>query len=330
MTRRDFIKKAAIFGGASIAACGTAVYFHSKSERHDLPSESEIKIRSFSSEKRNIIAESPDAGNIKSDVPDIVIADAKNLEINLKNAFDELGGLNSFIAKGDRILLKPNMLKPAEPELAVSTNPQLMGVLTALCLEAGAKEVIVTDNCTGNLKKAFEISGIGEEVTNAGGKILTELREFRDVSVGGTVLKKWQFFREFFLFDRVINVPIIKNHSLCRATACMKNWMGVIGGERGLLHQNIHGAIADLASICRPTLNVVDGIRVLMRNGPSGGSTDYVKNAGKILIGMDQVALDTMACSFLEIDPSEVSYLELAEKRGAGTRNLQKLKIKEI
>ena len=93
----------------------------------------------------------------------------------------------------------------------------------------------------------------------------------------GEVLDEWPIFTTLVDADKVINVPVAKHHNLAKYTAAMKNWYGVLGGRRNRLHQNIDVSIADLATFMRPTLVVVDAMRVLMRNGPQGGNIDDTK-----------------------------------------------------
>ncbi|MBM4388029.1 MAG: DUF362 domain-containing protein [Deltaproteobacteria bacterium] len=324
MDRREFIKRALFFGGSAAMAGGALVYFSEDRENKDSGKNGE---RNYAGARMKSFAPETDQGQ---ETRDIVIISASNLERNLKSALKELGGIDRFIRKGEKVLLKPNLLLPREPEFAATTNPELVKTLVMICLEAGAAEVAVADNSTGDLKSALEKSGIGEAASEAGARVIEEIGDFIEAEINGVVIKKWKVFREFFEFDRVINVPIIKHHSLSRATAGMKNWFGVLGGERGLLHQDIHGSIVDIASAFKPTLTVVDGIRILMSNGPSGGSLDYVKKANAVILGTDQVALDALSCGYLDVDPSEIGYISMAEKRGLGTADLKKLKIKEI
>ncbi len=129
--------------------------------------------------------------------------------------------------------------------------------------------------------------------------------------------------------DRVINMPIVKHHSLSGCTIAMKNWYGVLGGRRNRLHQQIHTSIADLATAIRPTLTIVDAIRVLKRNGPTGGSLSDVSVENTILAGTDEVALDSYSVRFLELSP-DIPFLIIGEQRGLGTRDWRSLHYEEI
>jgi uncharacterized protein (DUF362 family) len=109
----------------------------------------------------------------------------------------------------------------------------------------------------------------------------------------------------------------------------MKNWLGAIGGARNQLHQKLDEAMVDLAAFFKPQLTVLDAYRVLTRNGPQGGRTSDVRLLKTVAASTDPVATDTLGASFLELGPHELVYLELANKRGLGEINLERLTIEK-
>jgi uncharacterized protein (DUF362 family) len=127
--------------------------------------------------------------------------------------------------------------------------------------------------------------------------------------------------------DRVINVPIIKHHSLCRATLGMKNWFGAVVGNRSSLHQRIHQVCAELGAALRPTLTVVDGTRILERGGPTGGSLDLVRHADVVAVSTDPVAADAWAGSQLGLEPRALPYLAITERLGLGTSQWSSIQL---
>jgi hypothetical protein len=96
------------------------------------------------------------------------------------------------------------------------------------------------------------------------------------VDLGGVVLKSWPVFTPFLEADKIINLPIAKHHGLVGATLGMKNWYGILGGQRNRLHQQIHQSLADLANFMLPTVTLMDCYRILLRNGPTGGNLEDV------------------------------------------------------
>jgi uncharacterized protein (DUF362 family) len=106
----------------------------------------------------------------------------------------------------------------------------------------------------------------------------------------------------------------------------MKNWFGILGGSRERLHQRIHESLADLADYLRPTLTILDAWRVLMRNGPTGGSLADVELRKTIVAGTDPVAVDAYAAkAYWNLDAAALPYLKLAADRGLGTTDFESL-----
>jgi uncharacterized protein (DUF362 family) len=197
-----------------------------------------------------------------------------------------------------------------------------------LCRQAGARQVIITDNSCNDPRRCFRRSGVGRAGADAGATVLLpERRHFKAVDMGGVVLGRRPVLRPFLEADKVINLPVLKQHNLCGMTVGMKNWYGIIGGIRAQLHQDIHDSIADLAWFLRPTLIVLDVTRMMVSNGPSGGSPADVRRMNTVAAGVDQVAVDTYGATLLGLDPAAVPFLRLAQERGLGTMNLTTLNI---
>ena len=174
-------------------------------------------------------------------------------------------------------MLKPNIAWDRTPEQAANTNPDLVAEVVRQCWQAGAKRVIVTDVSCNEPRRCFQRSGIEAAARAEGAEvILPDPDHFREVDMGGVVLKNWPVFTPFLEADKVINLPIAKHHVLTGATLGMKNWYGILGGERNRLHQQIHQSLADLANFMLPTLTFMDCYRVLLRNGPTGGNPEDV------------------------------------------------------
>jgi len=124
-----------------------------------------------------------------------------------------------------------------------------------------------------------------------------------------------------------VNVPIAKHHALTGCTLGMKNWYGMLGGQRNQLHQKIHESLVDLADFVRPTLTVTDCYRILLRNGPTGGNLEDVLLKKTLVASTDPVAIDTyVAKSIWNLEVDELPYLKLAAKRGLGTFEFEKLR----
>lgn len=247
---------------------------------------------------------------------------------NLRRALGVMGGIGAFVGPGDKVAVKPNCAWDRRPQQAANTNPDVVAELVRQCLVAGAARVTVLDNTCHDPGRAFERSGIAAAVKEAGGvcahqkNVSTEVR-----NLGGAVLGSWEVLRPIVEADRVINVPIVKHHSLSRVTVGMKNWMGAIVGSRPNLHQRIAQACAELGDAFRPTLTVVDATRVLTGGGPTGGSLAQVKMMDLLAVATDPVAADAWGASLLGVEAQDMPLLAIAERLGVGAADWRSVEV---
>jgi uncharacterized protein (DUF362 family) len=264
--------------------------------------------------------------------PDMVIVEGGEPEKLVQAVLRELGSIQRFISRDDVVLVKPNIGWDRTPEQAANTNPEIVAEVVRQCLSAGAKRVIVTDVSCNDPRRCFQRSGIAEAARNAGAQVLLpDPSQFKDVDLEGEVLQSWPIFEPFLSADKIINIPIAKHHSLSGATIGMKNWLGMLGGMRSQLHQRIHESVVDLADFVRPTLTIVDCYRVLMRNGPTGGSLEDVELHKTLVAGTDPVAIDAyVAKTYWNLDVNALPYLNMASRRGLGSYEFDKVKSKLV
>jgi len=263
-------------------------------------------------------------------VPAMVIARGSDPARNTRAAIERMGGMKLFIDKGDDVLIKPNVGWDRMPTQAANTNPAVVAELVKLCLEAGASRVVVTDHPVNDPDRCFARSGILEAVQQVGGKVAVPgTSGFFMVTIPGK-LGRWPVFEPFITAKKVINVPIVKHHSLTRATLGMKNWYGILGGRRNQLHQRIDDSVAELAALMRPTLTVMDATRILMRNGPTGGSLADVKAGDAVAASLDPVAVDAWGVTLLEADPTRLGWLRMGEQKRLGVIDFRSLNPIEL
>jgi uncharacterized protein (DUF362 family) len=273
---------------------------------------------------------SPQLFGQKTSPPDLAWIQGDSPAMITKEALSSLGGMKRFISRGDVVVVKPNIGWDRTPELAACTNPEVVKTVVELCLEAGAKEVKVIDNSINPANRAYVRSGIEAAAKEAGAKVLLpNPHHLKKTALNGEWLKEWEVYTDFIEVDKIINVPIAKTHSLSRVTLGMKNWLGALGGSRNQLHQRLDPVMVDLASFFKPCLTLLDGYRILVRNGPQGGRLSDVKLHKTVVAGKDYVAIDTAGASFFGIGPKELPYLQLAHQKGFGEINLEKLVIEK-
>jgi uncharacterized protein (DUF362 family) len=255
-------------------------------------------------------------------------------EIMFDQAIEAMGGMQAFVKKGQKVVLKPNIGWDVIPERAGNTNPKLVKRVIQHCLEAGAKEVYVFDNTCDKWDKCYSNSGIEQAVKDAGGKIAPGNTEnyYQDVEIpNGKKLKTAKVHELILNADVFINMPVLKSHSSARLTITMKNLMGVVW-DRGYWHRNdLNQCIADYATFAKkPALNIVDAYRVMMKNGPRGVSEADVSLMKSLIISPDMVAADTAAAKLFGITPEDVPYIGIADAMGIGTMALDKLNVHRI
>ena len=262
---------------------------------------------------------------------DLAVAHGSSPAKITKAAIDALGGIRKFISKGDVVVIKPNIGWDRTPEQAANTNPEVVATVVKLCFEAGAKKVKVFDRPVNDPRRCYVQSGIADAAGAAGAEVNhVDERKFRDVKINGEALKTWPLYSEVLDADKVINIPIAKHHSLAKITMAMKNWMGMMGGSRRQIHQKLDESLVDLTLVIKPTLTILDAVRILTANGPQGGSLTDVKRLDIVIAGADQVAVDSYGATLFGMKGSDLGYVKLADKRGLGIMDLSKLKIKKI
>jgi uncharacterized protein (DUF362 family) len=248
-----------------------------------------------------------------------------------KAAIEALGGIRAFIARGDIVVVKPNIGWDRLPEYAATTNPEVVATVVALCYEAGAKQVKIFDHSVVDPRRCYKQSGIAAAATAAGGIVsFIDDRKFRDVKLSGVVLKSWPLYTDAIEADKFINIPIAKTHGLSTLTLGMKNLMGIMGSSRGRIHQQIDGSLVDLAMKVSPALIVLDAVRILTASGPQGGDLADVKRLNTVVAGRDQVAVDAYGATLFGLKGTNIGSVVAGQKAGLGIMDLAKLRIKKV
>ena len=246
----------------------------------------------------------------------------------IRRAFDALGGIGTFIKKGDRVLLKVNAAFATPPILSATTNPQLVAEVAHLCYKAGASSVVVADNPINDPASCFALTGIGEAAKSVGAKVLVPKESFFQPTTvsAGVLIKDWPILWEpFHQINKVIGMAPVKDHHRSGASMTMKNWYGLLGGRRNIFHQDINTIITELAMMVKPTLVILDGTTAMMTNGPTGGSLSDLRQTNTMIVSTDQVAADAFGAALLGKTVVQLPYLAKAEAAGLGTTDYETL-----
>ncbi|MGA2939904.1 MAG: DUF362 domain-containing protein [Syntrophobacteraceae bacterium] len=313
MNRRDFIIRSAK-AGITLGTAAAIGYFLYDPVGPGAPVEkSSVALPDFSV---------PEAGK------KIAIAAGDDRIKTVNAALKALGGIECFVKKGDRVLIKVNGSFATPPSLCATTNPELLAEVTRLCFRAGAAAVAVTDNPINNPESCFALSGIGDAAQSSGADLIVPRESlFANITVpGSNFIRNWPvLFGAFHGVTKLLGIAPVKDHRRSGATMSMKNWYGFIGGRRNIFHQDIHTFIKDLALMIRPTLVILDGTFAMISNGPTGGSVSDLKQTNTMIVSTDQVAADAAGAALLGKTPADLPYIAKAEHAGAGTADFEAL-----
>lgn len=310
LSRREFLVRA---GGVAVAAgaiAGGSALVHSNEPLRSKDELGKYGPRSF-------------AVSRAQGKPRTVLVRGGNPAARMERALDELGGLDHFVKPGDRVLIKPNMAWDRAPRYAANTDPEVVESMIRMCLDIGT-EVVVAENPVNEAGLCAESSGIGAVCKRFAVPLLTPGEDdFVQADLEGKALKTWPVMKVLYDSDKVIDLPIAKHHSLSRVTCALKNWLGIAGGRRVMLHQNIHETIIDLVEAFPPTLTYVDAARVLVRNGPTGGRLADVETGDISVAGVDPATVDVAVLPLLGAVLTEARHVVEALARGLGTSDMR-------
>jgi uncharacterized protein (DUF362 family) len=330
--RREFVKLATagvlVAGAGGLSGCARMLTW--SEAQHSAPVQREFGQPPAQSAEETEAA-GDGGGPARRSLPDLGVLRGDDPAANTAAAIALIGGIERFVSRGDNVVIKPNILTAREPEYAATTNPAVVAEIVRLCWEAGAATVTVFDRPTAPTRQAYEVSGIAAAVNEADGrmKVLSD-RDFELIEIpDGRSLTAWPLVTDIFDADVLINVPCAKTHGLAGLTLSMKNLMGIMGGSRGRIHQGFDQKIVDLNSLVRPQLTILDATRLLVRNGPSGGSLSDVRPGRTIVAGTNQVSIDAYGATLFGRTPESLSYVALAAEQGLGTVDLGALTIEE-
>lgn len=269
----------------------------------------------------------PTTGTAADQAIAIAVVEGENPAAQVREAIRLLGGIERFVQRGERVVVLPN---PQGAGRGVTTNPEMVAETVRLCLGAGAASVSVS-SC--HAKGPWVGTGVIEKVEAAGGRM--KYPESDRDWVTRTIPKararnEVRVIRDALEADRLINMPIFKQHSYTRVTGCLKNLMGVNHDNWGFHKGDVylHQAIVDLASLFSPALCLVDATTILTEGGPFGPGR--VIHPKKVYAGTDMVGLDALCCDLLKVNAREVLHIQLAQESGMGQMNTAAGAIKQV
>lgn len=291
--------------------------------------------RAFAADSREpSIAADPVAAHRASLAGKVAVARNDDPYKNTLKAIALLGGMKAFLKPGARVVVKPNIGWNRTPASCATTNPDVVKAVVEECVKAGAGKVEVYDRTCEDRRRSYARSGIEAAAKAAGATVrFVEDYEFVDRPIPrAKVLARWPVIESLLTADAVINVPIAKDHDTATLTMCMKNLMGVMGGNRGEIHTNLGQKLADFNTLVVPTLNILDANSILIARGPQGGTADDIRNPRMVIAGVEASTVDAFAAANLpwSIAPGrKVDYLAPAGEFGLGVVEPSQIKVIE-
>jgi len=260
--------------------------------------------------------------------------EGKMLASGLRKAVDLLGGLEQFVRPQQKVLVKVNHLSPSSAaERGIVTHPAFVEQVLIILKESGVSRIRVGDDLGLSSADGFSVSGLRQVCERLGVELLNfQQTGFGKVSIPqGKLLKETHLAKALMEADVVVNLPKFKTHSLTIFTGSVKNIYGFLPhGLRVSYHarfreeMQFHTLLADLFSVVRPSLNIMDAVVGMEGDGPANGDT---RTIGLILASADAVALDRVALAVAGIDPEQVLYLGDAGERGLGVFQIDSIQI---
>ncbi len=302
-TRRDFLKATAA-GGAVLSISGISPAF----------------VQANTASKSEVVAGKGTAAVI---IPKILA---------------RMGGMEHFVKPGSRVLIKPNMSFANPPEWATTTSPQAVYTVAKLCLDAGAKQVVICDNTLRDPEICKQKTGMFDALKGLKGAVIFTPQSAQEMlfeektSSAAKLLTKTDVIRELARTDTLICLPIAKSHAAGKVSLGIKGLMGLIK-NRHTMHKDmdLHQAIAEQLYYFKPALTIIDASRALLDNGPAGpGNVAELNTFGA---STDPVAVDSWGVSLAswngrKCEGTDVKYLAHAARLGFG--NVESGMITEI
>ena len=269
--------------------------------------------------------------------PEVIVSKGDPVKAT-KAAIEALGGMSRFVQPGDRVAIKPNFSFANAPQRATTTNPEVVRTVAELCVEAGAKRVFVLDHPIHNPKLCMDRTGIKAALKGMDRvKLLplTQRRFYREVLVPeGQELKKVEIAKPVLDADRFISIPVAKSHDATEISLSIKGLLGVVW-DRPFFHRSVelNQALADLSTVVKSDLVIVDATRALQTRGPNGPGR--VAELNTIVASRDPVAADAYTVGLTQwhnrtFTGRQIKHLLAAYEMGLGEIDVEKMQIRKV
>jgi len=241
-------------------------------------------------------------------------------------ALERIGSdVDKVLSRKKPILIKPNYIVSKHPSTGITTDSRVLEGIVKFLRERKIGEIVIGEGSGyADTFQAFKIAGV-DTVAERWGVKLVDLNkdEFIEVNPPDPLSLSKVRVAKTALESTIISVPKLKPHRIATVTLSLKNMMGALA-SKGTMHKGrLSPKIADLASVLRPSISVVDGIIAGEGHETSGDPVEM----NLVITGTDPVAVDAIGAAVMGIHPTDVKHLLLAEKKGLGTSNLEEITV---
>lgn len=236
----------------------------------------------------------------------------------------EMVDASAAVPREKPVLIKPNYINAEHPSTGITTDSRVIEGVVRFLRQHDVKEIIIGEGTGhGDTPQAFRVAGV-DAVAERWKVRLADLNkdEFIEVHPPNPLALKRVKVAKTALECTIVSVPKLKPHRLAGVTLSLKNMMGAMT-PKGSMHTNLSKNIADLASVIKPNLAVIDGIIAGEGHETSGNPVEM----NLVIAGTDPVAVDAVGAAVMGIPPETVKHLRLAEERGLGTCRLERIQI---
>lgn len=260
----------------------------------------------------------------------VYVVHGKDIPEMLRAGIERMGGWPAFFQPGCKVVIKPNVAWNSTPEQGGNTHPDLVRAAVLAAEAAGAASINIPENTCHDEKATFPTSGIEGALKGTRARLYRPRKsDYREVAVPkGKTLKTAHIPGDILECDCLINMPVAKHHGGATLTLSLKNWLGSVQDRKVFHREGLHQCIADINTLLRPKLVVIDATRILLTKGPQGpGELAFPE---EIILSADSVAADAYAATLFKKQPFDVQHIQLAHEMGIGCGDLSRIKIVRI
>lgn len=255
-----------------------------------------------------------------------------NVRSAVRKSFAHLGGVESFVRKDQKVLIKPNLLSAKDPSRAITTHPSLVQAVVEEVQNIGA--VPILGDSPGGVERGIKRVWENTQMSEVAGSTVAKLVAFESE---GVYEKKTQEGKSYFIAkpvvdcDVIISLPKLKTHTLTLMTCAVKNMFGSIPGFRKSEYhrdapkpEDFARVIVDIYSLTKPHISLVDAVVSMDGDGPSSGDPKYL---GLFLTSTNAVALDMVVAKIMGFKDGEIDTTSIAQERGLGPNSFSQIEI---